>query len=143
MDVGWHAVEYYAEVHQTMWNKAIHTLMMPWTVYGVMSWFPCALGRKWRSAGYFTDQLWIYIFFVAHYFVMSPVVAIIVAAIYGPMIVYSGECPPKIGAVIMVAALLFQEIVGHMWGGDPPSRLVGVPNAILVSVFFSVSHLLA
>ena len=46
------------------------------------------------------------------------------------------------GLKIMTIALIFQEIFGHYLGGDPPSRMEAIPNAILYAMYYSVSHLL-
>lgn len=45
------------------------------------------------------------------------------------------------GLLIMVGALLIQELVGHYIGNDPKSRPEGVPNAILYACYYSISHL--
>ena len=42
---------------------------------------------------------------------------------------------------ICVPSLIFQEAIGHYFGGDIPSRSEGVLNAIVYAMYFSVSHL--
>ena len=46
------------------------------------------------------------------------------------------------GFGISFISLSIQEIFGHYIGGDAPSRLEGIPNAILYANYYSVSHLL-
>ena len=46
------------------------------------------------------------------------------------------------GIFITCIALLFQEAVGHYYGGDKQSRIEAIPNAILYAKYFSLNHLL-
>jgi len=41
------------------------------------------------------------------------------------------------GMGFSTTALVIQEVVGHKMGGDPPSRIEGIPNAILYAIYFS------
>ena len=47
----------------------------------------------------------------------------------------------KTGLMISSSALIFQELIGHWVGGDIPSRVEAIPNAILYAKFFSLHHL--
>ena len=42
---------------------------------------------------------------------------------------------------ICIPSLICQEVAGHYFGGDIPSRPEGVLNAIVYAMYFSVSHL--
>ena len=42
---------------------------------------------------------------------------------------------------ICIPSLICQEVVGHYFAGDIPSRSEGVLNAIIYAMYFSVSHL--
>lgn len=44
MKTGLEGVNYYAEVHQSKWNSYIHTLGMPFTIYGMLLWIPALCG---------------------------------------------------------------------------------------------------
>ena len=46
------------------------------------------------------------------------------------------------GVGISTMSLLIQEFIGHYIGGDNPSRLEAVPNAVMYSVFFANRELL-
>ena len=46
------------------------------------------------------------------------------------------------GVGIATTSLLIQEFIGHYLGGDNPSRLEAVPNAVMYSVFFANRELL-
>ena len=46
------------------------------------------------------------------------------------------------GFSISFLALLFQEIVGHYYGGDELSRFEAIPNAIIYAMYFSFSHII-
>ena len=46
------------------------------------------------------------------------------------------------GFSISFIALVFQEIAGHYYGGDDPSRLEAIPNAIIYAMYFSFSHMI-
>jgi len=45
------------------------------------------------------------------------------------------------GLGISTAALVFQEIAGHWYGGDILSRWEAIPNAIVYAKYFSLHHL--
>ena len=42
---------------------------------------------------------------------------------------------------ICIPSLICQEVVGHYFAGDIPSRSEGVLNAVIYAMYFSVSHL--
>ena len=47
----------------------------------------------------------------------------------------------KTGLIVSSSALIFQELIGHWVGGDIPSRVEAIPNAILYAKYFSLHHL--
>ena len=46
------------------------------------------------------------------------------------------------GLMISTTALTIQEVFGHYLGGDIPSRVEAIPNAILYAIYFSTGHIL-
>lgn len=46
------------------------------------------------------------------------------------------------GFFIATTALAIQEVFGHHLGGDIPSRVEAIPNAILYAIYFSTGHIL-
>ena len=45
------------------------------------------------------------------------------------------------GISVAVIALTIQEVMGHWIGGDDPSRLEAIPNAIWHAGYYSVYHI--
>ena len=44
------------------------------------------------------------------------------------------------GLIWMVISLTIQEVLGHWYGGDDPSRFEGIPNAILYAGIYPMWH---
>lgn len=169
MITGIDGVHYYGEAHLTRWNCWMHTLGMPFTIYGMVLWIPALFrlnpdnAKKLMTAMYFAyggHYLRINFFITLFYF----------ALYYHPLnegnkfynIVYDSLTQDRdhpiiirgvpikqdvykyllfCGLSISTIALVFQEIVGHWYGGDIPSRWEAIPNAILYAKYFSVHHL--
>lgn len=163
-------VQYYGEIHNSHWNSFIHTLFMPFTMFGMYLWIPAlfklnetnALELKWR----------VMLFYIGLYSRISLFNTFVIIGLYYFPYTYStriynglykygffnvlliddyylqnikminngGKCLIY-GITISFISLLMQEVFGHYIGGDEPSRLVAVPNAILYAAFYSVSHL--
>jgi hypothetical protein len=163
-------VQYYGEVHHSYWNSFIHTLFMPFTMFGMYLWIPAlfklnetnALELKWR----------IMLFYIGLYSRISLFNTFVIIGLYyfpytystriynglykygffnallideyylqNIKIINNGKKCLIYGIVISFTSLFIQETIGHYFGGDEPSRLVAVPNAILYAAFYSVSHL--
>lgn len=142
------AVDYYAEVHRSEVNSIIHTMFMPLTMYGMFMWIPGALCLKWYHARKLRDfLLTVYMF---HYLRISLLGGFSTVLLYIYPYIRSDidyyHLGPKQsffrGIVFSVGALMIQEIVGHYLGGDPPSRVEAIPNAILYAPYYSGSWFL-
>ena len=139
-------VEYYAEVHQSKWNSIIHTACMPFTTYGFLLAVPNILFLSRKNAQKFHKTL--YLFYLGHYLMIDLYVAILYAIIYGMIALRAivhyrrGFKFALKGVGIATTSLLIQEFIGHYLGGDDPSRLEAVPNAVMYSVFFANRELL-
>lgn len=146
---GQEAIDYYAEVHQSKWNSLMHTVGMPFTFYGIACWFP-ALFRL-SNANKNVMQECILTILFTHYMIIDFFRGFLCLLVYAYPACLALERTKytltdwdlfKHGFMISFCSLVFQEIVGHWLGGDDPSRLEGVPNAIFYSVFYSTHHLL-
>ena len=142
-------VDYYAEVHTTRWNAYIHTIGMPFTIYGMLLWIPSLLCNSSYDAKRLQKSL--YIMYMSHYLIINAYITL------GIMIMYIGPLQLSMKKVdenynrkhlfmywfsISFLALLFQEIVGHYYGGDELSRFEAIPNAIIYAMYFSFSHMI-
>ena len=173
MITGIDGVDYYGEAHLTRWNAWMHTIGMPFTIYGMVLWIPSLLrlnpnlASRLMMAMYFFyggHYLRINIFMTAIYFLMYylPLVWGIkyYSNTYNHNIVGNKKKNDDVNTLTLVkrrnktlnsllirglgistTALLFQEIAGHYYGGDIPSRWEAIPNAILYAKYFSVHHL--
>ena len=143
MSIGKKGVLYYSEVHKKKFNSIIHTLFMPITVYGGLLWIPALLNMEREKAQKL--QLRLYIMFMTHYITINYKIAILTSILYRiPLVLsykyYNKESSFKKGIITMTKALLVQEWIGHYLSGDPPSRIEAIPNAILYSIYYSISH---
>jgi len=145
--VGKEGYEYYGEVHKSKFNCYMHTLGMPFTIYGITQWLPALFLLSPKHCVQFIRNL--FFMYLTHYLSIDYKVAALYSLIYAPVAIlssmhhYYGRTEQRIfrGLFISIAALVFQEGIGHWWGGDDPSRLEAVPNAILYAKFFSLHHL--
>jgi hypothetical protein len=174
MLVDMQGVNYYGEAHLTRWNAYMHTLGMPFTIYGMLLWIP-ALFRLNESQAH-QLQYALYFIYGGHYMVVDRFIGLLYYLFYY-QVVKMGQQQYKIkyitnkknyenktnhnqlsilrnnlnksiylpifieGFLISFLALTFQEVAGHYYGGDIPSRFEAIPNAILYAMFFSVSHI--
>jgi uncharacterized membrane protein YGL010W len=143
-------VEYYAEVHRTFWNSIIHTICMPITMFGMYVWIPALFRLNKEEA--FTLKCYAMIFYFGLYSQISLHVTIMIMCLYFYSFAFSTKMYNYFydddkslnlicGLLISFAALSIQEYVGHYFGGDAPSRIEAIPNAILYACYYSVSHL--
>ena len=150
LHVGSSAVYYYAEAHTNKWNAIIHTLGMPFTVFGVLQWIPAFLGLDSGQSKILAYML--YTLYAGHYVRMDKRICLLYLILYYLPVkyavrVYNTYDPTtqrlwlfQKGVITMLLALTFQESIGHYVGGDIPSRPEGVLNAIIYAMYFSVSH---
>lgn len=142
------AITYYGEVHQSKWNSLVHTVGMPFTYYGLLIFVPGLFGLNRIKTHLF--QLFFYNYFISYYATLNLKIAAIVALLYLPSHVYAVNyykysfdrvVTTFYGFMVAFLALTIQEFFGHWLGGDPPSRIEAIPNAIWHAGFYSVWHL--
>lgn len=149
MLVGEKGIEYYREAHLTKWNSFIHTLFMPFSMYGMLLWIPALLKLNRKFARILI--LSIYFFYGGHYLRINKLNTLIYYLQYYYTIKWAlkkwqdNTNKMKLltdGLIITGTGLSLQEILGHWFGGDIPSRFEAIPNAILYSMYFASSHFL-
>ena len=142
------AIKYYGEVHQSKWNSLVHTAGMPFTYYGLLIFVPGLFGLNRKKTLFF--QLFFYNYFISYYATLNLTVAAIVGALYFPSQAYAMNyykysfnriVTTLYGFMVAFSALTIQEVFGHWLGGDPPSRIEAIPNAIWHAGFYSVWHI--
>ena len=141
-------VDYYAEVHTSSLNSYIHTAFMPFTIYGMFLWIPRVLNLSLYDSIHF--DMCIYMAYMTHYMMINVWVGLAACVYYFVPLVFAHAAHMRIGMhrlfgfglATSVLALLIQEVFGHWYSNDPPSRGEAVFNAILYAVYYSVSHVL-
>ena len=138
-------LNYYGEIHKSPLNKIVHGIFMPLTVYGILLWFPALLNLNILDASIL--RVWAYYFYLGLYLKINIYYALIYSVIYYfPLkfanIDYRNTYYTLInGLVISFYSLFIQEIVGHYLGGDEPSRIEGLINAVLYAPYFGLREL--
>ena len=148
INTGKKGYEYYGEVHQSKFNCYMHTIGMPFTIYGITQWLPTLFFASPKNCIKFIQNL--YYIYLTHYLSIDWKVAVLYSIIYTPIVVISSMNHHygtmgdrfKRGLIISTLSLLFQEGVGHWYGGDDQSRLEAIPNAILYAKYYSLYHLI-
>ncbi len=144
----WDGVKYYGEVHLSMWNSFIHTIFMLGTMLGFFIAIPSLFNMNYYGAKRLKSL--VSMFYMGLYFRMSFWLTLLwliwyLAPYYYSDILYKKirSCTDRIiiGLVLSIGCLLIQEYFGHYIGGDNPSRMSGIPNAILYAQFYAVSHI--
>jgi hypothetical protein len=149
---GEEGINYYAEAHLSSWNSWMHTIGMPFTLYGISCWVPALFNsiRLISKNGRTKMQLAVWYMYMIHYMTIDFKRALFCAAFYlypcyrAYTKTASTQSNFKLflhGFLISFSSLVFQEIIGHYMGGDIPSRPEGVLNAILYSVIYSTYHI--
>lgn len=148
--VGQTGVDYYAEAHLSPWNARIHTMGMPFTIFGILQWVPTLLGLNYNQSKMLAYNL--YTLYAGHYFRIDKRVFLMYLIFYYLPLKYAINeykihDPSSLrwwlfkkGFITSFLALGFQEGIGHYIGGDIPSRPEGVLNAIVYAMYFSVCH---
>ena len=167
MLVGDEAISYYAEAHLSPWNSCIHTIVMPYSMYGMLFWLSSLFNL---NPLYAKKMMWcLYTLFIGHYYRFNKMGTLLYCLLYfntvrKASIEYKKNYTEIIlkenistnryfnkvqyylfvkGFFISFCGLLFQEIVGHWIGGDIASRPEAVPNAIVYAMYFSSGNLLS
>ena len=148
--VGQTGVDYYAEAHLSSWNARIHTMGMPFTIFGILQWIPTLLGLNYNQSKMLAYNL--YTLYAGHYFRIDKRVFLMYLMFYYLPLKYAineykMHDPSTLrwwlfrkGFITSFLALGIQEGVGHYIGGDIASRPEGVLNAIVYAMYFSVGH---
>ena len=142
---GQEGVDYYGEAHLSQWNSLIHTLFMPFTIYGFLLAIPALLNLN----NEYTNQLQnhIYIFYISHYISINLFYGLAFALIYDLPLTFAqyeyknNRYTLIKGLIISSSCLIIQEYVGHYLGNDMNSRWEGVLNAILYANYYSISSI--
>ena len=140
------AIIYYGEVHLSQWNSNIHTIFMPFTCYGFLLAVPAIMQLNNRKANVLQEC--VFLFYTAHYLTISFYITIPFMCIYYPVLYFAKHFYQNniknivIGLTISTVSLVIQEVIGHQFGGDQPSRADGVLNAILYANYYAVKNLL-
>jgi len=87
--IGESGVDYYAEVHTTKLNSLIHTIGMPFTIYGMLLWIPVVFNLNCRS--YIAIQRFLYISYMTHYVLIDWCIGLNTAVIYYIPVYYSNK----------------------------------------------------
>ena len=146
--VGQDGVDYYGEMHLSPLNRCIHTVGMPFTIYGITQWLPLLFKLRPRESKRFLINL--FVLYLSHYFTMDWKIGMLYTIVYTPIVACSimqhyniyNKSKFMDGVLITICALIFQEVFGHYYGGDGQSRIEGVPNAILYAKYFSLYHII-
>jgi hypothetical protein len=148
---GQKGIDYYNEAHKSKLNKFIHMICMPITIYGMTIFIPLLLNYIFNSDIFYTE-LGLFLFYFNHYVNINKKVALWMIIMYGPVVmmgyIYCKNIHNDLeniiyGLKISGSSLLVQEIFGHYLGGDIPSRIEGVFNAILYAIYCSVFYSLS
>ena len=145
-------IDYYAEAHLTNWNSWMHTIGMPFTVYGISCWVPAlfSMMRIISNQNRNKMQLASWYVYALHYMTIDFKRGLFCIAfyLYPSYRAYTKTQYTKSnfklflhGFLISFVSLAFQEFVGHYLGGDIPSRTEGVFNAILYAALYSTYHI--
>jgi hypothetical protein len=144
---GQKGIDYYNEAHKSRFNKFIHMICMPITIYGMIIWISSLLCNNLTDVYYL--NLGLFMFYFNHYLNINKKLALWLIVMYVPVIYMSYKYLSYeynwidniiYGLKVSFGSLFIQETVGHYLGGDIPSRLEGVLNAILYAIYGSVEY---
>ena len=142
-------VNYYAEAHLSPWNSYIHTFFMPFTSLGFLLAIPAVFSLPYQETKLLQNNL--FFFYLGLYLPIDYRVSLLYLIVYYPIVVmarlgYKNNNNRLVslaqGLILSTSSLIIQEVMGHMVGGDIPSRPEGVFNAVLYAKYFSLSHFL-
>jgi len=140
---GQEAVDYYSEAHTKDINSLIHTIGMPFTMYGMYMWIPGLFSLNRSSAKFARDIA--NTVYISHYAQIDLKTTIYVILLFIIPLMKAGEDYErygpkrsfKRGIAFSVIALCCQEYFGHYLQGDMASRPEGVPNAVLYAPYYA------
>ena len=138
--VGKPGLAYYAEVHTMPLNSYMHTIFMPFSMYGILLWLPQIFRLNNENSIYL--QKFFYLMYMTHYISIDFTTGLCVALYYYPVVSTANSAykeniqnPFIKGIIISFLSLGIQEVFGHYLSGDPPSRGEAVPNAIMYAMY--------
>ena len=153
--VGQKGVDYYGEVHTTFHNSMVHSMFMPVTIYGMLLWIPKTLTYIFNipqnklMMTHKDIQLSLYLVYMTHYLSINIGVGIILIIVYMVPLYYAQRLYKNnsssfviYGLFMSTSSLIIQEVFGHYYSGDNPSRPEAIFNAIMYATYFSVGHFL-
>ena len=135
-----------------MGNCLIHTVGMPFSMTGLLLLIPAIFQLKPEKANVLMYS--ILSFYIGHYIRLNIAICFIFWCKYFFIINYAKRLYGKyyekyniwyifqLGMIISITGLGFQELFGHYLFGDIPSRIEGIPNAMLYAMYFSISHII-
>jgi uncharacterized membrane protein YGL010W len=140
-------VDHYEEAHYSKWNCYMHTIGMPFTVYGLALFLPALFKLTYKKAIIFRTS--VLLFYLAHYVYIDLYIGFLTYILFSLAAIRANYTYNEKrrywmlmkGFLISFSALSFQEYFGHYLGGDIASRAESVPNAIMYAMYFSVYHI--
>lgn len=154
--IGQRGVNYYGEVHSTYHNAMVHTICMPFTIYGMLLWIPNTLlyltgqdTMSYQNRFKGSDiQRYLYIMYMTHYLTISLKIGLSLVLLYSIPLYFAHRKYIDdthsnhifYGLGISTLFLTIQEVFGHYYGGDDPSRPEAIFNAIIYATYFSLGH---
>ena len=137
-------LDYYGEIHNNSLNILIHGIFIPFTIYGILLSVPVLF--KLNNENALLLRYDFYAFYIGLYLQLDIFYTLIFAIIYYfPLkyanIHYNNDYITLIkGISISFISLFIQEFVGHYIGGDKPSRIDGVLNAVFYAKYFGIKE---
>ena len=142
IETGPKGIELYARAHEAAFNRWVHTITMPFVVYGVLLWVPDTVSLPLTHRRAYC-QIGAYIGYIAHYVTIDSRVAFAAALCYALPLALAVSSPHGMfrGMAFFVAGLLVQQCLGHWLSGDPSSAGDSV-GAAIYAPYFEISHVL-
>lgn len=145
LPMGYEGVEYYAQVHRSSINSNIHTVFMPFVIYGMLLWIP-ALFRLNKEKAKRLQRI-LYISYMTHYLQMNLKTGCIISLVYlVPLYNASNDYNVNFSLVkglkISFGTLLIQEFFGHTHNSDAQSRLdvISMSNSVCYAIYYSIDY---
>ena len=111
--IGIEGVEYYGEVHTTKLNSVIHSIFMPFTIYGMFLWIPkVILPKKYNNSYEYSYKInyFLYVTYMTHYILINKYIGLLTSIYYYiPLYLSRNQLGFKKGILISTTALTIQE----------------------------------
>jgi hypothetical protein len=118
---------------------------MPITSFGFLLGVPALFQLNRYKAHILQDC--VFLFYTFHYCTISLKIGIVFALVYYQVLIkakyiYKNNLSYAFyGLATSTTTLIIQEVLGHQIGGDNPSRLEGVFNAVMYANYFALKHI--